>query len=285
MNTAKYLNKLNLNKKIIIKSLIVIIFLYLQANANTGLAQERIISLVPSITQQIYTLEAQNKLVGCTSFCKVNEADKIPVIASAIDVNIEKVVALKPDLIFVSSLVKPQTINTFEELGIKTKNIPTAKNFEELCQHFQTIGDLINKSEKAEQTIKSHKKKVQELKKLVVHDKTQKVFMEIGAKPLFTVLPNTFMDDYIKFVGGTNIASDMKHGTITREAVLVRNPDVIFVVTMGVIGEEEKKTWQSYANINAAKNNKIFVLDSNIASVPTPGNFVNTVEKMINLMY
>lgn len=248
-------------------------------------SQNRIISLVPSITQQIYTLGAQDKLVGCTSFCNVEEKDKISIVASAIDVNLEKVISLNPDLIFVSSLVKPQTLETFKKLGIKTENIPTSKNFQELCDYFIEIGRIINKSDEAQKIITAQQQRISELKEQIPSNQTQKIFMEIGAKPLFTVIPNTFMDDYINFVRGLNIAHDLKHGTITRESVLVKNPDIIFIVSMGVIGEEETKTWKQYKNLNATKNNKIFVLDANIASVPTPENYVKTVEKMIALMY
>lgn len=247
--------------------------------------QDRVISLVPSVTQQIYTLNAQEKLVGCTSFCNVDKDDKIPVVASAIDVNIEKVVMLKPDLIFVSSLVKPQTLETLEGLGFRVQDIPTAKNYTELCDYFLRIGALIEKKDEAKNIIGALNQEIATLKDMIPEKKSQKIFMEIGAKPLFTVIPNTFMDDYIEFVGGINIAQDMKHGTITRESVLVKNPDIIFIVSMGVIGEEETKTWKEYTTINATKNNKIFTLDANIASVPTPGNYVKTVKKMINMMY
>lgn len=272
VNTASFFNH----------SILTMGFFFL---CNPLFSQDRIISLVPSITQQIYTLDAQDKLVGCTSFCNTEEDNNIPIVASAIDVNIEKVVTLKPDLIFVSSLVKPQTLKTFKELGFKVKNIPTAKNFGELCKYFLLIGDLIEKAEKADKIISELNQRLSDLKTAIPEKKTQKIFMEIGAKPLFSVIPNTFMDDYIKFVGGVNIFHNMKHGTITRESVLVKNPDIIFIVSMGVIGEEETKTWKEYKTLNATKNNKIFTLDANISSVPTPVNYVKTVEEMINLMY
>ena len=65
---------------------------------------------------------------------------------------------------------------------------------------------------------------------------------------------NTFMNDFITFAGGENIASDLTRGTITRESVLLRNPDVIVIVTMGILAEEEKDRWASSKQLNAAKN-------------------------------
>lgn len=93
------------------------------------------------------------------------------------------------------------------------------------------------------------------------------------------------MDEYITKAEAVNIASDLTSGAITRESVIIRNPDIIFIVTMGVAGEEEKKTWQNIKEIEAAKSNKIFIIDSNKACLPTPVTFVETLDTMIHLMY
>ena len=93
------------------------------------------------------------------------------------------------------------------------------------------------------------------------------------------------MDDYITYAGAQNIAFDFTIGSITRESVLLRNPDVIFIVSMGIIGEEEKKNWEKVKELNASKNKKIFILDSDKACTPTPVTFVETLETIINLTY
>ena len=111
------------------------------------------------------------------------------------------------------------------------------------------------------------------------------VFFQIGAKPIFTVISNTFMNDYITLAKCNNIAEDLKKGTITRESVLQQNPDIIFIVTMGIVGDNEKNIWESYTELNAAKNKKIFIIDSSIASTPTVLSFTETLEQVINNIY
>jgi iron complex transport system substrate-binding protein len=93
------------------------------------------------------------------------------------------------------------------------------------------------------------------------------------------------MDDYITFSGGRNIAAGFTKGTITRESVVLHNPDVIFIVTMGIVGPEEKTIWESYPNLNATKNKKIFIIESAKACVATPQNFSETLEQIIHLIY
>jgi iron complex transport system substrate-binding protein len=93
------------------------------------------------------------------------------------------------------------------------------------------------------------------------------------------------MDDYITFAGGKNSACDLKSGIVTRESVLIKNPDVIVIVTMGIIGSEEKNKWSSYPELRAAKTGKIFIIDSNKACSPTPVSFVDIVEQLISMIY
>ena len=93
------------------------------------------------------------------------------------------------------------------------------------------------------------------------------------------------MDDFVTFSGGTNIASELKSGSITREYVLKQNPDIIFIVTMGIVAEEERDTWLKYPSVSAAKSKQIFILDSDKTCSPTPVLFVDALEEMIRLAY
>jgi ABC-type Fe3+-hydroxamate transport system substrate-binding protein len=265
----------------------IFIFILSAVSALQCYAQQpqRIVSLTPSITKMLYLLDAQKGLVGCTSYCEDAKKDHITIVASAVEVNVEKLFLLKPDLVFASELTKPSTIDALRKLGLKVNVFSTPSSFNELCSQFIEIAKLTGKQTLANNIIEKQKLRLSQLKQLIPADKKPKVFFEIGAKPLFTVIPNTFMDDYISFIGGVNIASDLKSGSITRESVLIRNPDVILIITMGVVGAEEKDEWENYQNIGASKNKKIFVIDSDKACSPTPINFVDVVEELLKLMY
>ena len=70
---------------------------------------KRIISLAPSITQSLYYLGAEDKLVGRTSYCVATENDNIEIVASAVTLNMEKAVSMKPDLVLVLGLTDQKT--------------------------------------------------------------------------------------------------------------------------------------------------------------------------------
>ena len=165
------------------------------------------------------------------------------------------------------------------------RHLPFPKSFDEICADFIRIGELVGQGVKARVIVTQQKERLTKLKSGIPTGKNPKMFMQIGARPLFCAVPNTFMNDFISFSGGTNIASQLKTGSITREYVLKQNPDVIFIVTMGVVAKEEKETWLKYLSLSASKSKKIFVLDADKTCSPTPILFVDALEEIIRLTY
>lgn len=249
-----------------------------------GFAQpvKRIVSLAPSITENLYLIGAKNKLVGCTSYCTLAVNDGVQQIGSTIDVNIEKILSLKPDLVLTMLMTKPQDVEAMKKLGIRVEILTTPKNFDEICEQTLQIARLTGNEKTAEQVVNSARQQVETLKNQMKNKSRRKVFFQLGANPVFTVLPNTFMNDFLLFSNTENIANGMKTGIITRESVLSKNPDVIFIATMGGFGEEEKKVWESYKGLKAAETKKVFLISSETSCSPTPDNFAKAFADVVN---
>ncbi len=246
----------------------------------------RIISLASSISKEIVSLNMTENIVGATSYCEISGTNKELIVGTATEVNIEKILLLKPDIVFASGLTQDNVIIALRNNGVKVHRFTKLESFDEICQHFIELGKLVGKNDLAQSIVNKSKRKVDSLSNAIpVSVDKLKVFFQIGAKPIFTVIPNTFMNDYITLAGCENLASDLTKGTITRETVLRRNPDIIFVVTMGMVGDDEKFIWESYADLNASKNKKIFIIDSDIASIPTVLSFTETLEQVIKNIY
>ena len=245
----------------------------------------RIVSLTPSITRSIYQLEEEDRLAGCSSYCVVEEKDSVIVAGSVVGPDIEKIVSLKPDLVILSEFISENDVKTLEKFGLRIEIFRSPESFDELCSQFIRLGQLIDKEKEAERIAADIKNEV-----LLLSDELEQrspkpgVFMQIGSSPIFTVLPGTYMDDYIKFCGAENIAADLTNGIVGREFVVAKNPDYIFIVTMGVAGDYEKEQWSRFSRMNAARQNNIHILDSRIACEPTPENFINTLRLMADYM-
>ena len=268
-----------MNKKIILTVLFILCISTLWAQSY-----KRIISLAPSLTQSLYYLEAQDKLVGRTSYCVAAENDNVPVVASAVTLNMEKAIAMKPDLVLVLGLTDQKDIETLRKFGIDVEVFDSPKSFEEICDQFIYLGNLVGKSDKANQIVAESKGKIEQIQAERKGKPTPNIFFQVGSNPLFTVLPNTFMDDFITMMGGKNISSELNKGIIGREFVVAKNPDYIFICTMGVESDKETKLWKNYTSINAVKKNQLFTVDADIACQPTPITFVQTMEVMNEAM-
>ena len=244
----------------------------------------RIVSLGPTLTEKIYLLEAEDKIIANTTFCKRPDASKFKEkVGNLSNINVEKIVSLKPDLVLVSPLTPLKQAEKLKSLNIKIEYFPYPKSFEDICSEFIRLGILVGKKDQSEKIIKLVSGEVSALRKQTYKTSKVKMFMQIGIKPLFSVNKDSFINDFIEFAGGINIAKNSHSGIFSREQVVMSNPDVIVITTMGIEGGKEKERWEHYSSITAVKNNNIYILDSYDVCSPTPVTFVKTLKDFIKI--
>lgn len=266
--------------------LFVAIFSCKNSNQDKKKDQDlKIISLAPSITKDLELLGLSENIVGATSFCEITKKDKSLIIGSAVEVNMEKILLLKPTIVFVSTLTKPTTIETLRKNGINVHQVEKANGYQGMCDEFIKIAKVVDKEAEANKIVADSKAKLVAIQSKIDTTGTKKrVFFQIGSDPIFTVLPNTFMSDYITLLGCENIAANLSAGTVTREFVLTQNPDIIIVTTMGIEGEKEKKIWETFPSINAVKNHKIIIVDSDKSCSPSVVSFMEILQEIGELI-
>jgi len=246
---------------------------------------ERIVSLVPSLTDNIYLIGGQKKLIGCTSYCLPAIKDGIQQVGSTVNANTEVILSLKPDLVLASKLTKPQDIASLEKLGVKVEMFDTPRSFDDICSQTMKLAYLLNCEPKAEKVVANAKRRVAEIRERCKNRPSSKVFIQIGANPIFTVIEDSFLNDYITFCNAENIAKDLTSGTISREVVVARNPDVIVIAEMGGFGQHEKGVWLKYPVVSAVQNKRVFLISSETSCNPSPANFVSALEDIYKYIY
>lgn len=253
---------------------------------NTKKSPSRIISISPAVTEAIYLLKADHKLIANTTYCvRPEQAKHKEKIGNLLEINVEKIITLRPDIIICTTMTNPKDVEKIKKFGIKILTLSYAKNFEEICNHFLKIGEIVGEKKTAEKIIKKAKQEVENIKNKFLGLPKKKVFVQIGAKPLFTITKDSFINDFIEFSGGINIAKDAKSGLYSREKVIGLNPDIIIIATMGIVGEGEKKVWEKYSSLNAAKNNRIHIVDSYLVCNPNIFIFVKALKKIAGILH
>ena len=247
---------------------------------------DRIVSLAPAITQKLYLLGVDDKLVANTVYCNTPEdAKSKPKIGNVTQVDVERIVTHKPDLVIASNLTRPEQVQKLKNLGIRVVRRPNAKTFHELCESFLELGRIVGEPEKATQIVEKARADVASLRQLVAERPIKSVFIQLGAKPLFAATLDSFVNDYIEFAAGSNIVAHGSEGVYSREKVVMQNPDIIIVTTMGIVGAKEKKVWDKYTVIAAVKNDAVHVVDSYRICSPTPVVFVEALRDVIKILH
>lgn len=233
---------------------------------------QRIVSLSPSVTELIHDLGRESQLVGRTSYCRESAA---VVVGDVLSVNIEKIVSLRPDIVVCVGFAKTSVVDKLRALGIKVQVYNTPLSFDEICRQTEEIGAAIGAADEAKQMVADERLRVNSLKS-EVRGSGKKLFFQVGVRPLFSVVPNTYMQEFIDAVGCVNVSAETMP---SREYVVAQKPDYIILTTMGGMAKDEQAVWQRLTKA------RTIIIDENIACCPTPVNYRKTLEELIRQMY
>ncbi len=259
------------------------------ALSEDGQYPQRIVSLGPINTENVFLLGAGNRLVANTSYCVHPAAAKAKVkIGSVMQFNIEQILGLRPDLILATGLTSLQQVAQLTASGARVVHFRQPSSFAAICEQFLELGKLLGLEGKAQEIIDEARKEVGAIQGRVKGLPPKKVFLQVGATPLFSSVETSFTNDFIVLAGGINIAAGKHDGRYNHEMVTAQNPEVIIVAIMGSeggAGAREKEEWLRFAPITAVQNRQVFVLDADLICSPSPLTFVKGLEQMATLIH
>ncbi len=272
------------------KIIFFILFLFLILLSETLFCQnndfpKRIISLGPTVTRQLSILGVEDRIVGITTYCNVPQLENREKIGTVTEVNLEKVLTLKPDLVIATALTNPKTIIRLKSFNIRVEIFEDAKNFNQLGEQFLSLAKLVNKEQVGREIILTAKRKLTKLEEEATGLSKQKAIVQIGADPLWVATKSSLINDFIVLAGGINIGPAGENGLVSREYIIKENPDVIIIIEMGILANNEKEIWSKFDTINAVANKRIYIIDSYDVCSPTPLSFVETLERIFQLLH
>lgn len=257
--------------------------------AKMAAKAQRIVSLGPLNTENIYLLGAGDLLVGNTSYCVRPEAARHKAkIGSVMQVSIEKIISLRPDMVLATALTRPEQINQLEKMGVRIVRFGQPASFSEICEQFVELGRLLGLEERARRIVRQAKEEVEALRRKTAHLPKKKVFLQVGSRPLFSSVTSSFTHDFIALGGGVNIAEGQQSGVMDYEKVIAENPDVIIIAMMGSetgIAAEEKRNWQQMHVLKAVQTGQVHVVEPSLVCSPSPATFVRTLRLIAGLIH
>ncbi len=243
---------------------------------------ERAISLAPNLTENIFAVGAGDRLVGVTTFCNFPpEAEKIQKVSDTQTPNMESVIALKPDVVFVSTASQLENFTkvlTDQNIAVF---VTSPNNLEDVFKNLKTFGELFGTSEKAESLINELKNRVAKTEEKIKGKQKVKVFVQIDKDSLYTVGKESFITDLINRAGGESLTKDVAtaYPKISKETALALNPDAIILSE----SPNNLEPNEVFKNSNAVKNGKVFKINADIISRPSP-RLVDALEQITNYL-
>jgi iron complex transport system substrate-binding protein len=233
---------------------------------------QRIVSLAPSITESLFALGAGGQVVGITDFCNYpREVSTIPRVGGIVNPSIETVVNLHPDLIALS--MEGNVRDDFarlEGLGVPVF-VSNPRTLSGIHKSLTDLGVLTGRKDTATRVVRAMQRSEDSIKALVLDRRS--VLMIVSVQPLIVVGGGTFLSELLGLAGGNNVAgaSASTYPTLSREAVVVADPDMIILLSDLVKDPSELVSlFPEWKGIRAMRNHCMFQIDADIISRPGP---------------
>lgn len=239
---------------------------------------QRIVSTSPAVTEILFALGAEGRLVGRTDFCTYPpEAESIESIGGISNLNVEKIASLHPDLVISGSMIPRKSTDLLDRMGIPIVCVVEQPYFVGLFGNITKIGQLVGCAEAADslnQLLEGQAKGIVDSLKAIPKAKTWEppsVYYVVGygASGNFTAGGNSFINDMITLAGGRNIAADVTGWSYSLEALMEADPDYI------LIRREDSAAFckaKPYRNLSAVKEGRVVAIESGTIDLQVPRN-------------
>lgn len=247
---------------------------------------ERVVSLAPSLTENVFAVGAGEKLVGVTSYCDYPaEAQKIPKVGDTINPNLEAIIAQKPQLVLVTTASQIESFTRrMEDRGIAVF-VTNPKNLEDVLRNLRQLGELLGTTEKAEQLVLDLQQRISNIENRVKNEKPVRVFVQISPEP-FTIGRDSFVTNLVARAGGESVTKDVaeSYPRISKETALASQPEAIILSAGGAMGEGNSQPAGIFKESPAVKNNRVYKINGDFLARPG-ARLVDGLEEMARALH
>lgn len=234
---------------------------------------QRIVSLAPHLTELLFAAGAGVHIVGTVKYSDYPEAAKhIPRVGDNLQLDLERIVALKPNLIVVWLHGNAQRqLDKLLRLGIPVfYNEP--HRLEDIGRSIEQLGQLAGTESIAHDAARAFAASEAVLRNRYANRQPVKVFYQIWKRPLMTINDHHFISAVIRLCGGRNIFGKLASlvPVVSTEAVLAANPEAIVTAVFDDKAQDDLDDWRKWPQLRATAHNNFFYIPTDFISRPTP---------------
>jgi iron complex transport system substrate-binding protein len=243
----------------------------------------RAVSTAPSVTENIFAVGAGDRLVGVTTFCNYpEEAKTIAKIGDTMTPNMETIIALKPDVVFVSTASQIEAfMKTLEQNGIAVY-VTNPASLDGVLDELRELGEMFGATEKVDQLLPDLKRRVGAIQDRVKDERKIGVFVQISNEPLFTVGNGSFLNALIEKAGGRSVTADVETAfpKLSKETASALQPQAIILSE----SPDNQEPNDVFKNSPAVKNGRVYKINADLLSRPGP-RLVDALEQIAILLH
>jgi iron complex transport system substrate-binding protein len=238
---------------------------------------QRVISLAPHTTELLYAAGGAAKIVGAVSYSDYPpEAKQLPRVGDNKALDLERIVALRPDLIVVWRHGNAQRqIEQLRELHVPLF-FSEPRHLDDIATTLTKLGELLGTSSIANKAASDYQQNIAQLRTRYAAKPPVGVFYEVWDRPLMTLNGTHLISDVIALCGGRNVFAQLEPlvPTVSTEAVLAANPEAIVTAAPGATASNaalpQLDSWRQWPAITAVARNNLFAIDGDLINRPTP---------------
>ncbi|GMR04088.1 MAG: cobalamin-binding protein [Gammaproteobacteria bacterium] len=233
----------------------------------------RIVSLAPHITEMLYAAGAGSHVVGAVEYSDYPEAAKdIPRVGSGAGLDLEAIVALRPDLIVAWQSGNPTwQVERLRTLGFSIY-VTEPRRMQDIAKDIERLGQLAGTSAVADKASRVFLDEYRKLRDRYAQRPKVTVFYQILDPSLMTVNGDHLVSEVIRLCGGYNIFSDLPilASAVGSEAVLQANPKVIVAGGTQSAWRRWRAYWRRWTQLDAVRNNQLYLIRAELIHRHSP---------------
>lgn len=251
------------------------------ANRQVCLEQpaSRIIALSPGATELVFAAGAGEQLAGVVSFSDYPPAaKKLPRVGSYKRLDLEAVLALKPDLIIAWRSGNPmEQVERLQAMGVPVYH-SEPRRFEDISTTLERLAVLAGTGAVGQGAADALRSGMDSLRQRYAEAAPVTVFYQVWEEPLMTVNNDHLISEAIQICGGVNVFGELAAlaPKISREAVLAKDPEAIIAGGMGEDDPAWLAPWKQFSSLRAVKHDNLFFVAPSTLQRPTPQMLAGT---------
>lgn len=250
----------------------LILALVLGIGASHAAVPQRIVTLAPNLAELVCAAGGCNRLVGVSAYTDFPpQAARAEQIGDAYSINLEAVLATRPDLVLAwNHATPPEVIARLRNLGLHVE-VPQIHGLDDIARVLRRLGQQLGTQAVADRAADRYHQRLTRLRRRYAGASRLRVFYQLGTAPAYTINHASSASAALALCGGDNVFADLPRisGPVSAEAVLAARPQVVFY------GQTENRSeirayWARLPAVPAVRHHDLFAVDGDLLARASP---------------